>query len=59
LLFYSAFLPQQISGYLLIYRNAEGVYGQRKVGNPVITQLFLLWGVGIAYVSPSYGHIYG
>jgi len=34
-------LPQQILGHILIYRNAEGVHGQRKVGTPVITQLFL------------------
>ena len=32
-LFYSALLPQQILGYILTYRNAEGVHGQRKVGN--------------------------
>jgi len=31
---FSAFFPQQILGYILIYRNAEGVRGQRKVGNP-------------------------
>jgi len=57
-LFYSDFLPQQILVYILIYRNAEGVHGLRKVGTPVIAQQFLLWGVGIAHVSPSYGHVY-
>jgi len=26
-------------GYMLIFRNAEGVHGQRKVGNPCLTPL--------------------
>ena len=29
-----------------------------RLGTPVITQQFLLWGVGVAHVSRSYGHVY-
>ena len=36
MLVYSAFLSQEILGYMLICRNAEGVHGQRKVGNPSV-----------------------
>jgi len=25
---------EMLKGYMLIYRNAEGVHGQRKVGDP-------------------------
>jgi len=32
---------------------------RERLGTPVITQQFLLWGVGIAHVSPRYGHVYG
>jgi len=35
LLFYSAFLlEEKFQGHMLICRNAEGVHGQTKVGNP-------------------------
>jgi len=37
----------------------KGYMVRESLGTPVITQLFLLWGVVIAYVSPSYGHMYG
>jgi len=36
---------EMLKGYLLIFRNAEGVHGQRKVGNPS------LWG----YMYPRLG----
>jgi len=32
---------------------------RERLGTPVITQLFLLWRVGIAHVSPRYSHVYG
>jgi len=32
---------------------------RKMLGTHVIRQLFLLWGVGITYVSPSDGHVYG
>jgi len=32
---------------------------RERLGTPVVTQLFLLLGVGIAHMSPSYGHVYG
>ena len=44
------------------YSSIEALKGhmvRERLGTPVITQLFLLLGVGITYVSPSYGHIYG
>jgi len=31
---------------------------RERLGAPVITQQFLLWGVGIAHVSPGNGHVY-
>ena len=46
MLFYSAFLPQQILGYILIYRNAEGVHGQRKVGNACDNTIVSFVGTG-------------
>jgi len=30
-----------------------------RLGTPVKAQLFLLREVGIAHMSPSYGHVYG
>ena len=53
--FYSAFLPQQILGYIIICRNVEGVHGQRNVGNSCDNTTVSLRGVGIAHVSPSCG----
>jgi len=43
---------------MLIYRNAEGVHGQRKVGNPCDNTTVSSVGVGIAHVPPSYCHVY-
>jgi len=34
LLFYSAFLSQETLGYQLTCRTAEGLHGQKMVGNP-------------------------
>jgi len=31
---------------------------RERLGTLAITRHFLLWGVGIAYVSRSYGHVY-
>jgi len=51
-LFYSAFLPQQILGYILIYRNAEGIHGQRKVANSCDNTTVSFMGSGhSSYVS--------
>ena len=36
----------------------KGYMVRKRLGTPVITQQFLLWGLGIAHVSPSYGHVY-
>jgi len=35
---------EMLKGYMLIYRNDEGVHGQRKVGNPCFRPCKLLWG---------------
>jgi len=43
---------------MLIYRNAEGVHGQRKVGNPCDNTTASYIQSGIAHVSISYGHVY-
>jgi len=54
----TAFLPRQILWVHTHLSKSKKRYMVREMlGNPVISQLFLLWGVSKAHVWPSYDYV--
>jgi len=54
----SLFAATNFKGTCLPVEMLKGYMVWEWMGTPVITQQFLLWGVGIVHVSRSYGHVY-
>ena len=40
--------------YTLIYRNAEGVHGQRKLGNPLLSQTYVFYSTSLCACAHDY-----
>jgi len=54
----SLFAATKFKGTCSSVEILKGCMVRERLGAPVITQQFLLWGVGIAHVSYNYGHVY-